>query len=146
MAKFQIKNDVFAFAFAFVFAFAFALVGTVSANDSFSIVDQPSATVIQGSTQIITWKTNLTLTEVSIDLYQNNRFIAKLGETTQKQYAYAWHVSNKAKKGSNYFIKISVTASNGKSAWANTQIFEISDNISWNKNYLWLLGKDMKVI
>ena len=48
----------------------------VSANDSFTIDQQPPPSVKEGSIQTITWNTNLTLTQVSIDLYQNSRFIA----------------------------------------------------------------------
>jgi hypothetical protein len=109
----------------------------IFANDSFTITEQPSH-VFQGSTQTITWETNLTLTEVKIELYRDSSFVKKLGETNQNSRTYAWHVSDQATCGTNYFIKVSVKASNGKSAWANTQTFSIVDNFN-PKDLLWLL-------
>lgn len=117
---------------------ALLLIPCIYANDSFTITEQPSH-VFQGSTQTITWKTNLTLTEVRIDLYHDSSFVKKLGETNQNSRTFAWHVSKTAICGGNYFIKVSVKASNGKSAWANTQTFAIIDNVTWNANYLLLL-------
>ena len=111
----------------------------VSGNDSFTIDQQPPPSVKEGSIQTITWNTNLTLTQVSIDLYQNSRFIAKLGETTENSRNFAWKVGDNAPLGKNYLIKVSVMSSTKKTAWANTNTFEIVSSISWNKNYLFFL-------
>lgn len=112
------------------------LISSTYANESFSITDEPSH-VFQGSTQTISWSTNLTLNEVRIDLYKDSNFIKKLGETNKDTRTFSWKVSDTAKTGDNYFIKVSVKASNGKSAWANTNTFEIISN--FNKNDLFYL-------
>ena len=122
-----------------VIALLVVLSTIVYADSSLSIVDQPSPTVTPGSTQTITWQTNYTLTKVRIELYKSSRFMAILGETAQNTRTFAWKVGSNAKYGSDYLVKVTVTASNGKSDWANTQTFTIGDDVTWNKNYLWFL-------
>lgn len=131
MSFFKIKRHIF--------ACAILLNTMVFADSSLSIVDQPSPTVTPGSTQTITWQTNYTLIKVRVELYKNSRFMQILGETTQNTRTFGWKVSSSAKYGSDYLVKVTVTASNGKSDWVNTQTFSIGDNLRWNKNYLWFL-------
>ncbi len=113
------------------------LLGSVLSTD-IEIIQQPDSAVFQGSTQTITWRTNLTLSEVSIDLYHNSKFVTNIGQTKKDVRTFAWKVSDTATCGSDYFLKINMITSTNSKYWINTQTFDIVDNFNW-KDLLWLL-------
>lgn len=113
------------------------LVFGVDANN-IEIIQQPDSAVFQGSTQTITWRTNMTLDEVLVDLYHNGKFVTNIGQTNKDVRTFAWKVSETATCGSNYFLKINMITSINSKYWINTQTFDIVDNFNW-KDLLWLL-------
>lgn len=113
------------------------LFGSALSTD-IEIIQQPDTVVLIGSTQTITWRTNMSLSEVSIDLYQNSKFVTNIGQTTKDVRTFSWKVGESANCGSNYFLKLNVVTPSNSKFWINTQTFDILDNLSW-KNLLWLL-------
>tara|TARA_E500000178_G_scaffold220230_1_gene217292 strand:+ start:481 stop:1206 length:726 start_codon:yes stop_codon:yes gene_type:complete len=113
------------------------LIGSVLSTD-IGIIQQPDSAVFQGSTQTITWRTNMTLSEVSIDLYKHSKFVANIGQTKKDVRTFAWKVSKTATCGSDYFLKISLVTSTKSKFWINTQTFDIVDNFNL-MDLLWLL-------
>ena len=109
-----------------------------SLSTNIEIIQQPDSAVFQGSTQTITWRTNMTLSEVLVDLYHNGKFVTNIGQTNKDVRTFAWKVSDTATCGSNYFLKINMITSTNSKYWINTQTFDIVDNFNW-KDLLWLL-------
>ena len=111
---------------------------TLSTN--IEIIQQPDSAVFQGSTQTISWRTNMTLNMrfwlICIKMVNLSLILDKLTKMSgllRGKSAYT------ATCGSNYFLKINMITSSKSKYWINTQSFDIIDNFNW-KDLLWLLG------
>ena len=110
-----------------VFFIIYLVQGILSAG--ITMTEYPSETVERGSVQPLAWKTpsNVTLQSVRVDLYQSNQLKKTLSTTNTDARTFHWQVSQNAKLGEGYLIRVTGVSVQGKTAWANTPYFSITE-------------------
>ena len=98
--------------------------------DGIIIIQSPSSLVQLGSVQKISWSvpSGIKLKTTKIDIYQNSDYQQTLGTINTHSTSFQWTVSPNARLGRNYAIRVTGTSTEGKTAWATSNLFSIIDD------------------
>ena len=100
------------------------------------IIQSPPSTVLRGSIQTISWSVppSIQLKTTKIDIYQNTNYQQTLGTINTHTTSFQWTVSQNARLGRNYAIRVTGTSTEGKTAWATSNLFSIINDNNQGKN------------
>lgn len=95
-----------------------------------TLTSYPTNMVTRNSLQHIAWSVpdGVVLANIKLDIYQNAQYAQTLATITSNAKSFDWSVSQNARIGDNYAIRVTATSIQGKTAWATTPLFNIISN------------------